>query len=224
MMVGPIVAEGPHRPRRAGVRLLPVLLVWMVALAAAGQGRADDGAPVWRVDPEASELRVFYRGSPVSGGGPFRSFDAAVRFDPDRPEATRIRVVVDVGSLRLRDREADAVAREDDWLDPAGFPTAVFEAEGAKRDGAGYLSRGTLTLKGVSRPLDVTFEVAIDGARAVATGSAAIDRHAFGIGLGDREEDDVVADVVGVSFTLTARRDGGDGAGPGHGAATTTEP
>jgi polyisoprenoid-binding protein YceI len=207
-MADAVLPDDQSRPTRRWRGLWALLLVWMVALAAAGQGRADDGAPVWRVDPEASELRVFYRGSPVSGGGPFRSFDAAVRFDPDRPEATRIRVVVDVGSLRLRDREADAMAREDDWLDPAGFPTAVFEAEGAERDGAGYLSRGTLTLKGVSRPLDVTFEVAVDGARAVATGSAAIDRHAFGIGLGDREEDDVVADSVGVSFTLVARRDG----------------
>ena len=92
----------PGRIRMA--RFVPAL--GLAALAAVASAARAEDAPAWVMDPAESRLEIAYPGSPVSGGGPFERFDAEIRFDTDRPEATRLRVVVETGSLRLRDREA----------------------------------------------------------------------------------------------------------------------
>lgn len=185
-------------------RFVAALLLAVLA-AVAVPARAED-APAWVMDPAESRLEIAYPGSPVSGGGPFQRFDAAIRFDPARPEATRLRVVVETGSLRLRDREARQIAPGPQWLDAAGFPEAVFEAEGARPAADGWASDGTLTLKGVTAPLAIRYTVEVDGDRAVATGFATVPRRDFGVGLGDREEDRIVAAEIAVRFTVTATR------------------
>lgn len=185
-------------------RFVPALGLALLAAVASPAGAED--APAWVMDPAESRLEIAYPGSPVSGGGPFERFDAEIRFDPARPEATRLRVVVETGSLRLRDREARQIAPGPEWLDTAGFPEAVFEAEGARRTGESWTSDGTLTLKGVTAPVAVAYTVETDGERAVATGFATVPRRDFGVGLGDREEDRIVAAEIAVRFTVTARR------------------
>ncbi|MDE2488790.1 MAG: YceI family protein [Alphaproteobacteria bacterium] len=71
-----------------------------------------------------------------------------------------------------------------------------------------YLAHGVLQLRGVSRPQELAFRLAIDGDKARANGSATLDRTAFGVGQGDFAATDQIPGKVSVTFALTALQAG----------------
>ncbi len=62
-------------------------------------------------------------GVPVSGH--FRSFDADVAFDPQRPEAARIRIGIDMASVTLASSEAEAELALPGWFDRRRKPRFI---------------------------------------------------------------------------------------------------
>lgn len=73
--------------------------------------------------------------------------------------------------------------------------------------GEGYLAQGTLTLRGVARPVPVrfTFERLADGG-ARLTGSTTLSRLEFGVGQGEWTSTEWIGDAVEVSFDLRLSR------------------
>jgi polyisoprenoid-binding protein YceI len=61
-------------------------------------------------------------------------------------------------------------------------------------------------MHGASVPLTLPFTVTIDGNRATASGSARLNRTAFGVGSGQWADTGTIADGVAVSFRLKARK------------------
>ncbi len=176
-----------------------------VGTAAKARAGADAGAlRCWRLETSGARLEWTARwaGTPVTGG--FARFDADIRFSPDALDRSRIRVRVPIGSLIVRDSDVRDLLVGEDWLAPDRFPEAVYEGTRvAKRGANGYRLRGILTLKGISRPLDIDFSLAVAGDRAHAEGGAVIDRRAFGVGGGAL--DAATAATVDVRFAFDAR-------------------
>ena len=85
--------------------------------------------------------------------------------------ATRIEVVVDMSSARTGDRQRDAALPGSDWFKAKMFPTATYVANAAERrpDGS-YVLKGALTMRGVTRPLDLPFTLTVENGRAKARG------------------------------------------------------
>jgi polyisoprenoid-binding protein YceI len=69
------------------------------------------------------------------------------------------------------------------------------------------VAHGTLNLRGVSKPLDLPFSLKIDGAKATVSGSASLDRVAFGVGQGEFAATDQIPAKVQVRVQLHAQRD-----------------
>ena len=175
---------------------------------------ASDSA--WTVDPAASSLELAIRqlGSPVSGT--FARWSAAIEHDPARPEASRVRVVVDLDSLTLGTVTEQAKGAE--FLDVAAAPEAVFEAEGfvpvergeaageGVSEGEAFVADGTLRLRGAEAPASLRFDLAIDGDRARATGGAELDRLDWGVGAAGYPDESSVGFGVTVTFDLEATR------------------
>lgn len=140
----------------------------------------------------------------VAVQGKFTQFDAVIDLDTAKPQNTRAEVTVDIASLTTGNSEADAVALDKPWLDKLGFPKAVFRSTSVKPTGAdSYEVGGTLTIRGKSRELTVPIRTANqpDGSTRV-TGQLKIRRTDFGIGGGEWNEDDIVANEVPVTFRL----------------------
>lgn len=80
--------------------------------------------------------------------------------------------------------ERDAVLKSAEWFNVDTFPEARFTADEIVPAGQGYAARGTLSLRGVSRPVVLTFDwfPATDGQPARLTGKATLERLAFGLG------------------------------------------
>jgi cytochrome b561/polyisoprenoid-binding protein YceI len=146
-----------------------------------------------------------WSGRPIEGR--FDKWDADILFSPDALADSRLRVTVDIASVATGDAQRDASLPSADWFGAAAHPKAVFVAKDFRQTGEGrYEARGTLDLRGVSKPVTLRFSLAIKGDTATAKGEATIDRTRFGVGQGEWAATDQIAAPVKIDFALNARR------------------
>ena len=167
------------------------------------------GAAVWNVKPGSQILFHFVQsGAPFTGQ--FKSFDARIDFDPQKPEDGRIDVMIDVASLDTQNSERDALLRSGEIFGVESFPRAQFRADTVRLTGQGeYEAVGALTIRDVSRPLNLPFRLnmadAGDGdVSATAHGKVAISRRDFELGKGEWADTAIVADEVVIEIRVEA--------------------
>lgn len=182
---------------RSTIRIGPAML-----LCAAFAGVAS--AAPREVVTARSEIAfsVKQMGVPVSGR--FTRFDARVDLDPAQPATSSAEVTVDIGSLTTGDEDADAIALDQPWLNLAGFPKATFKSSAVRAlADERFEVNGTLTIRGTPREMTVPFTLQPqpDGA-ALASGELRLRRTDFGIGGGEWNEGELVANEVPVRFRL----------------------
>ncbi|MGV3730342.1 MAG: YceI family protein [Sphingopyxis sp.] len=183
-----------------------------------GAGEAPDNAPASEPEEEAEPLADW---AVASGGrlgftarwngeavdGRFDRWRADIRFSPDELAGSRIKVTVDLTSADTGDGQRDDSLKGSDFFDTAAHPSATFTARDIRHlDGDRYEARGTLDLRGASRPTTLRFTLRIEGDRARVNGSARINRTAFGVGQGEWAATDAIAASVDVAFAFTATR------------------
>ncbi len=164
-------------------------------------------APAWTVNKAAS--RIQFQSS--SGGAPFTGsfgrWNAEIHFDPKNLAGSSVTVRVEMASARTGASDKDQAMPGADWFATAKFAQATFAAKSFKDLGGGrYQAAGTLTMRGVTRPLALIFKLAITGDQARMHGQTVIDRHAFGVGQGQFASADTVPFAVQVGIDLVARR------------------
>lgn len=160
------------------------------------------GADSWQVQEGRVEFTFRQMGAGVRGK--FGAFAAEIRFDPGTGTG-HTTVTLDMASLTVG--SVTAQAREADYFDIAGHPTAIFAGK-IRPDGAAHVVDGTLTLKGKAMPVKLPFTLQIDGDSATATGKVTLDRRDFGIGAGQADDETLGFDVQ-VEIALTAIRPAG---------------
>jgi polyisoprenoid-binding protein YceI len=179
-----------------------LLTVVLVATASAAN------AAGWKLDPDKSKLGFSGTQTGTKFQGAFDRYNAVIEFDPDHLETSHIAVSVDLASATTSDKQRDATLPGKDWFDAAQFPTAKFETSVIRRKGANdYEAMGTLTLRGVAKPLTLPFTLEMNGTFAHAKGHAELIRTAFGIGQGPWTTDQWVALNVGVDIDVVATRE-----------------
>ena len=140
--------------------------------------------------------------------GRFDRWKADILFGPLALDRSKVTVTIDMGSARTGDEQRDASLPSPDWFDSAAHPSAVFTATRFTQSGEGrYVAHGTLTLRGVSKPLDLPFDLRIEGAKATVGARANLDRLAFGVGQGEFAATDQIPAKVAVRVQLRATRD-----------------
>lgn len=139
--------------------------------------------------------------------GRFGRWRAAIRFSPDELAKSTIRVTVDLASADTSDSQRDDSLKSSDFFDVGAHPNAVFTARDIRHlGGEKYEARGTLDLRGTSKPATLRFTLRIDGDRARVSGTARIDRTAFGVGQGEWAATDAIAAAVDIAFSFDATR------------------
>jgi len=142
------------------------------------------GADVWTMDRQKSKLTfdAYYNGDFT---GQFTRFQTAIKLSPDALEAAEIHAVIDLTSVAAKDDDVRANLLTKDWFHTALHPYAVFSSKQVSREaGGGYLAAGTLTIKGISKPVNLPFSLTINGGNASAKGSTTLSRMNFNVGEG----------------------------------------
>ena len=134
--------------------------------------------------------------------GAFKRFHVKLDFDPAQPATGRLEVTVETASIDSQDVERDEILRGPEFFAVAKHPQAKFHAARFERAGDGWRANGELTIRGVTKPVPVTFTLVPAGAATVMKGSASLKRLDFGLGQGEWASTEWVGDAVDVRFEL----------------------
>ena len=154
-------------------------------------------ATTWQLDAANSRLGFLatWEGTPFETI--FQRFDADIRFDPQRPQDARIEVRVEVTSVDSASPDRDEGMGDVAWFDFANHPQARYLTSAVRAAGQGeYVADGELTLKGITKPVEVhlTWEESDGSARLKAR--AQVLRTEFNVGEGEwAESDDIGFEV-----------------------------
>ena len=138
-----------------------------------------------------------YQGEVFAGS--FPGFTARLSFDPAKLEGSKLDVVIPLAGANSKNAERDDTLKGNDFFDIAKFPQARYSATKFRSlGGNNYAADGSLTLRGVSKPVTLTFTWTA-GAKPVLTGKATVKRLDFGVGGGDWADTKTIPDETAIS-------------------------
>ncbi|MEQ7125154.1 YceI family protein [Actinopolymorpha sp. B11F2] len=168
-------------------------------------------AGTWAIDPAHSEVGFTVRHLMTKVRGSFREFDGTIEVAED-PAASKATVSIQLASIDTGTKQRDDHVRSGDFLDIDNHPVMTFVSTGIRSDGDGFVLTGDLTIKGVTRSVDLAAEFlgveedAYGNTRAGFDATTTIDRKAFGVDtnvpLGG--EKFLIGDQVSVQLSVQA--------------------
>lgn len=131
--------------------------------------------------------------------GKFGGFATTLSFDPVKLETAKLDVTIDLAGTATGNGDRDSTLVDGDFFNVAKFAQARYTATKFRALGKNqYAADGNLTLRGVSKPVTLTFTWT-PGAQPVLSGKATVKRLDFGVGGGDWADTDTLPNEVAVS-------------------------
>lgn len=138
-----------------------------------------------------------YQGEVFSGRLP--GFVSRISFDPTNLTTAKFDIAIPMAGANTANAERDDTLKGADFFSIAKFPQARFVATKFRSMGGNkYAADGSLTLRGVSKPVTLNFTWT-PGAKPVLNGKATVKRLDFGVGGGDWADTSIIPNEVAVS-------------------------
>jgi polyisoprenoid-binding protein YceI len=143
----------------------------------------------YTLDPTHSRIGFVARHAMVTKvRGSFNEFSGSGSFDAENPANSSLSLTVQAASIDTRNADRDAHLRSNDFFAMDQYPEITFNSTSVDQvEDDRYAVTGDLTIKGVTRPVTVEFELAggaVDpygNLRIGLEGSTTINRKDFGV-------------------------------------------
>ena len=137
------------------------ILTLLIVVVALGSIRAQDEKKPLRIDTNHSTIGFAV---PIVGDlsevtGKFTDFEIVLNWDEEEPANSSVSTTIEVASINTGIVDRDADLRSSNFFDVATYPTMTFVSESIARSGPDYVANGTLTMKGVSKEIELPFRV-----------------------------------------------------------------
>jgi polyisoprenoid-binding protein YceI len=170
----------------------------------------------YRIDPAHSRIGFVARHAMVTKvRGSFNDFEGTGFFDSDQPANSTIELAIAVDSIDTRSEDRDAHVRSGDFFDSENFPRIGFRSTSVEQlDDENYRVTGDLTIKDVTNPVVIDFELAgpavdpFGNQRIGLEGSAKVNRKDWGLNWNAALEAGgvLVSEKVALEFEVSAIR------------------
>jgi polyisoprenoid-binding protein YceI len=111
----------------------------------------------WAIDPVHSSIAFSVRHLVVSKvRGNFETFSGAIVVAADGTPSVTAEIAVD--SVNTGNEQRDGHVKSANFFDVEKYPTAKFVSTGVRADGGNYVLDGDFTLKGVTKPVQLSLE------------------------------------------------------------------
>ena len=148
--------------------------------------RPDFVAGTWKLDATHSTIAFTVKHLAISKvRGTFETFDVTLVTAPDGTHS--VEATIDVASVNTNQAQRDAHLRTSDFFLVDEHPTATFRSTDGTWDGDEFTIVGDLTLRGVTKQIELRGElggVTVDPSGTTKAGASAtttINRHDFGV-------------------------------------------
>ena len=143
----------------------------------------------WEIDPSHTTIGFHARHAMVAKvRGRFTDFTGSFTLDGADPAASSATLTIVAGSIDTKNADRDGHLTSPEFLDVEQFPTITFVSTAVSQKSADtFVVTGDLTIHGVTKPVDITWELvgtSVDpwgGTRIGFEGHAEISRKEFGM-------------------------------------------
>lgn len=115
----------------------------------------------WAIDPAHTNVNFAVRHMGISTvRGRFDDVSGSIVADAAHPEKNSVEVTIQTASIDTDIKMRDDHLRSPEFLEVEKYPTMTFRSSKVEKRKGGFVARGTLTLHGTSREVDLPFRVA----------------------------------------------------------------
>lgn len=123
--------------------------------------------------------------------GVFTSFSGTLQFDPKNLKDSKFDVKIPVESIDTDNGLKNRHAKGEKWFDAEKFPFITYRSNLVQKTATGYMVKGTLTIKDVSRPVTIPFKFTPNGNAGTFDGFFTVNRMDYKIGKEGEVGDDI---------------------------------
>ncbi len=162
-----------------------ILGLMLALIAFCGAALAADE---FKIDPNHSSVNFAVTHMGVSTVvGRFTNFDGKILLDDKDITKSSVNVTIKAASINTDVAKRDEDLRSPNYFDVEKFPEITFQSKSVEKKGNDYVAHGTLTIHGVSKEVDLPFEMKgpLDtghGKVLGAHGSLTVNRQDYGVG------------------------------------------
>jgi polyisoprenoid-binding protein YceI len=168
----------------------------------------------YAIDPTHSRIGFVARHAMVTKvRGSFNEFEGSGYFDAANPAASHLSLTIQAASIDTRNADRDGHLKSNDFFDMETYPEITFTSTSVEPKGDDeYTVTGDLTIKGVTKPVSVDFELAgaatdpFGNHRIGLEGKTAVNRKDFGVNWNAALEAGgvLVSEKVALEFEVSA--------------------
>src|SRR6478672_7294719 len=129
-------------------------------LALLAMGGSVLAADEFKIDPNHSSINFAVTHMTVSTvNGRFNTFEGKILLDDKDITKSSVNVTIKTASVNTDVTNRDNDLRSANYFDVEKFPEITFQSKSVEKKGNDYVAHGTLTIKGVSKDVDLPFEL-----------------------------------------------------------------
>lgn len=113
--------------------------------------------------------------------GHFKGLKGKIVFNPEKPASSSFDVSVDINSISTGIGKRDNDLKKDKFFNADKFSTAHFRSTRVNGKGGKYTVSGELTIKGVSKAVEIPFTATAEKGGYLFNGSFTVNRMDFGV-------------------------------------------
>lgn len=115
--------------------------------------------------------------------GTIKGMKGTVHLDRNDLKNVQFNVSFDVATIDTDNKARDKHLRKPDFFEVDTYPTIQFQSTSVVQDGKGYKVKGILTIKDVSKEIEMPFTVDENNGTTILTGNLTIDRKTYHVGM-----------------------------------------
>lgn len=134
-----------------------IVIVSLVLLAFSLNAMAADK---YKIDPSHANVGFSVKHMVITNvKGKFTDFSAELVFDENNLAASSLNATIQVASINTGNKKRDAHLRSPDFFNAKKYPEITFVSNKIEKTADGYIARGTLTMRGVSKEIALPFKI-----------------------------------------------------------------
>ncbi len=171
-------------------------------------------APTWNIDTNHSKIsfEVNHFFTPVVGF--FNNYKGELTFDETDLEGSSVNFTVQVTSVKTDSEKRDKHLQSGDFFDANKYPEMKFASTEIIKTDDGFMAKGNLTIRDVTKMVEVPFKVLGRGDHPMKKGveiiaikgGLTINRNDYGVGTGSWAATAVVGEEVAINIIIEGNR------------------